>query len=289
MFYITKTNLILLVAIAIAVQAITITPASAQSAANVSSDSNVAINGYDPVAFFTMKKPVNGDFNTTSTHEGATYFCANREHKTIFDANPVKYAPQFGGYCAFGVSVGALLPVDINTWQVRNDKLYLNLNPQILEMFNKDIDAHIAKADKNWPALSAKPAGDLVNTSGKSKVAVDGYDPVAFFTMNKPTHGNFQISSQHRGATYFFVNKEHKAMFDGNPEKYAPQYGGFCAFGASVGALFPVDISTWQVRNEKLNLNLNPQILEMFNKDIDAHIAKANTNWPGLVAKNLKK
>lgn len=129
-------------------------------------------------------------------------------------------------------------------------------------------------------------AQDLVNTSGASGVAINGYDPVAFFTDKKPVNGNFKITAQHRGATYFFASEEHKAMFTQNPDKYAPQCGGFCAFGVSVGALFPVDINTWQVRNDKLYLNLNPAILGMFNSDIDKNIGNAMKNWPGLVNKN---
>ncbi|MCR9197688.1 MAG: hypothetical protein NXI04_03495 [Planctomycetaceae bacterium] len=294
---------LLLLAIVIGSQVMNTHSARAQ-AVNISGHSKVAISGYDPVAFFTQKKPVHGDFQITSTHKRATYFFASKQHKAMFDSNPTKYAPQCGGYCAFGVSVGALFPVDVNTWQVRNDRLYLNLNPQILKMFNKDIDANIAKAEQNWPDLAARAAKDandandandgaeksrdLVNTSGRSRVAMSGCDPVAFFTMKKPVHGDFQITSRHGGAIYFFASKQHKAMFDGNPTKYAPQCGGYCAFGVSVGALFPVDINTWQVRNDKLYLNLNPQILKMFNSNIDTNIDKADRNWPGLVAKHAR-
>ncbi|MEP3482307.1 MAG: YHS domain-containing (seleno)protein [Fuerstiella sp.] len=135
---------------------------------------------------------------------------------------------------------------------------------------------------------SSASAADLVNTSGASGVAINGYDPVAFFTDKKPVNGNFQIAAKHRGATYFFASEAHKAMFQKNPDKYAPQCGGYCAFGVSVGALFPVDINTWQVRDNKLYLNLNPGILKMFNQDIDSNIAKAAKNWPGLAAKHGK-
>lgn len=138
-------------------------------------------------------------------------------------------------------------------------------------------------------ATASATAADLVNVSGASGVAINGYDPVAFFTDKKPVNGNFQISATHRGATYFFASEQHKKLFTGNPDKYAPQCGGYCAFGVSVGALFPVDIRTWQVRNGKLYLNLNPDILKMFNKDLDGNIAKANKNWPGLVKKNTKQ
>jgi YHS domain-containing protein len=131
-------------------------------------------------------------------------------------------------------------------------------------------------------------AGDLVNVSGASKIAVAGYDPVAFFTDAKPVNGSPSISAEHRGAIYFFATEDHKQLFTADPEKYVPQCGGFCAFGVSVGALFPVDISTWQVRDGKLYLNLNQDILKKFNADFAGNVAKAEKNWPGLVKKNAK-
>src|SRR5664279_980063 len=110
-------------------------------------------------------------------------------------------------------------------------------------------------------------AGDLVNVSGASKVAVSGFDPVAFFTDAKPLNGSPSISAEHQGATYFFTSEEHKKLFAADPAKYAPQFGGFCAFGVALDKLFPVDISTWQVRDGKLYLNLNQGILKKFNGD----------------------
>ena len=136
-------------------------------------------------------------------------------------------------------------------------------------------------------AVSAHTA-DLVNVSGASNIAVGGYDTVAFFTDNKPVNGDPGISAIYQGATYIFASKEHKQLFEAAPEKYAPQCGGYCAFGVSVGALFPVDISTWQIRNGKLYLNLNKTILKKFNTDFDANVAKAEKNWPGLVTKHGK-
>ena len=129
-------------------------------------------------------------------------------------------------------------------------------------------------------------AGELVNVAGASGIALNGYDPVAFFTDGKPVNGDPGVTSTHKGATYFFASKAHKAAFEADPEKYAPQYGGYCAYGAALGALFPVDISTWQVRNGKLYLNLNPAIAKEFNKNPEGNIAKAEKNWPGLVKKH---
>ena len=126
----------------------------------------------------------------------------------------------------------------------------------------------------------------LVNTSGATKVALNGFDPVSFFTDENPANGNFEITGEHKGATYYFTSEEHKSMFEANPDKYVPQNGGFCTFGVSVGALFPVDITTAQVYKGKLYANLNKDILEMFEKDKDEAIAKAAKNWPGLHEKN---
>ena len=127
-------------------------------------------------------------------------------------------------------------------------------------------------------------AGELVNVAGASGIAVSGYDTVAFFTDHKPVHGDPGIKTTYQDATYIFASKEHLALFEAAPAQYVPQYGGYCAFGVSVGALFPVDISTWQVRDGKLYLNLNPAVLTIFNKDFGANVAKAESNWPGLVA-----
>ena len=131
-------------------------------------------------------------------------------------------------------------------------------------------------------------AGDLVNVSGASKAAVSGYDTVAFFTDSKAVNGSPFISAEYQGATYFFATEEHKKLFTDSPGKYAPQFGGFCAFGVAIDKLFPVDITTWQVRNEKLYLNLNQGILKKFNADFEGNVAKADKNWPGLVVKNGK-
>jgi YHS domain-containing protein len=130
--------------------------AAAGELVNVSGASNIAVGGYDTVAFFTDKKAVNGDPGISATYQGATYIFASKEHKELFASAPEKYDPQCGGYCAFGVSVGALFPVEISTWQVRNGKLYLNLNKSILRKFNSDFESNVAKADKNWPTLVEK-------------------------------------------------------------------------------------------------------------------------------------
>jgi YHS domain-containing protein len=123
---------------------------------NVSGASSIAVNGYDPVAFFTDATPVNGSPFITAEYEGAVYLFASEEHKKLFSENPDKFAPQFGGFCAYGVGLDQLFPIDINTWQVRDNKLYLNLNSAILKEFNADFSGNIDRAAKNWPGLIGK-------------------------------------------------------------------------------------------------------------------------------------
>jgi YHS domain-containing protein len=131
-------------------------------------------------------------------------------------------------------------------------------------------------------------AGELVNVSGASKIALSGYDPVAFFVDGKPVNGSPFISAEDLGATYLFASEEHRKLFSENPAKYTPQFGGFCAYGVALGKPFPVDINTWQVRDGKLYLNLNADILKKFNADFGGNLAKAEQNWPELVKKSGK-
>lgn len=131
-------------------------------------------------------------------------------------------------------------------------------------------------------------AGELVNVSGASRTALGGYDPVAFFTDSKPVNGSPSITASHQGATYFFASEEHKKLFTENPDHYAPQFGGYCAYGVGLDKLFPVDIKTWQIRDGKLYLNLNSDVLKKFNADFEGNVAKADKNWPGLVQQHGK-
>ena len=126
---------------------------------NVSGMTNVALNGYDPVTFFgddtnnQQGKPTNGNFEITAEHDGAKYFFCNQDNKKLFEANPTKYVPQMGGFCAYGVAQGAVFPVDLATAQVYKGKLYINLNPDIQALFNQDLDKNIKKAEQNWVKL----------------------------------------------------------------------------------------------------------------------------------------
>ena len=111
--------------------------------------------GYDVVSYFTDNKPTLGSDKYTAEYGGVKWQFASREHRDLFDANPAKYAPQYGGFCSWGVANGKLFDVDpVNGWKVVDGKLYLNFNGDINTTFAKDARGFITRADKHWPTLN---------------------------------------------------------------------------------------------------------------------------------------
>jgi hypothetical protein len=120
-----------------------------------------ALEGHDPVAYFTKGEAIRGDGIILSRHEGLTYLFANKEDKELFDKNPSKYAPQFGGWCAFGASVGKKFHSDPNAFVIEDGKLYVNVNQDILKKFKADLKENIEKAENNWKSIGSKSEESL--------------------------------------------------------------------------------------------------------------------------------
>lgn len=133
-------------------------------------------------------------------------------------------------------------------------------------------------------ATSALAAGVDVNAS-TTGLALQGYDPVAYFTDGEATPGNWKITATYKDATYRFASEEHKAKFEANPEAYAPQYGGFCAFGAAMGFKFDGDPNQWKIVDGELFLNLSKDVQERWETDIAGYVEKADANWVEIVDK----
>ena len=119
-----------------------------------------AVEGTDVVAYFTQGEAVAGSRDYTHEWSGATWRFASAEHRDLFAANPEKYAPQYGGFCAYAVSQGATAGIDPEAWTIHEGRLYLNLNPAIQARWEKDIPGFIAKADGHWPRLSGGARGE---------------------------------------------------------------------------------------------------------------------------------
>jgi len=127
-------------------------------------------------------------------------------------------------------------------------------------------------------------AKDLKNVD-KSGLALQGYDPVAYFTQNQPVKGSQQFQSSHNGATYHFASAENKKLFDASPAKYEPQFGGYCAYGTSKNKTVPIKPSAFQIVDGRLLLQYDEDVRDTFNKDTRGNLTKADGNWPGLVEK----
>ena len=121
---------------------------------NVDRD-GVILDGYDPVAFFTDNKPVEGVAGIQSTYHGAIYRFASSAHKALFDQDPMKYEPQFGAFCAYAVSQGRTAPIDVSTFSIVNGRLVIQHNSRAVRLWNEDVQGNLKKADKYWPAVAA--------------------------------------------------------------------------------------------------------------------------------------
>ena len=113
----------------------------------------IAIKGYDPVAYFLQQKPVEGKDEFSYDWSGSKWKFASQADMDSFKMAPQKYCPQYGGYCAYGLSENHKSPADPNAWTIIDNKLYLNYNRQVKEMWMKNSATRIEAADKNWPAL----------------------------------------------------------------------------------------------------------------------------------------
>ena len=129
------------------------------------------------------------------------------------------------------------------------------------------------------PALAASP--DIFAIDG---VAIRGADPVAFFTDGAATQGKSENALMWRGAYWHFASPENRALFEADPTAYAPQYGGYCAYAMSKGAVATSVPEAWTVYEGKLYLNYSTPVRGIWSQDIPGNIAKADSHWPGILA-----
>ncbi|MEN9220902.1 MAG: YHS domain-containing (seleno)protein [Thermostichus sp. BF3_bins_97] len=128
-------------------------------------------------------------------------------------------------------------------------------------------------------ASSQGSPGPFFATDG---LALRGYDPVAYFIETKPVQGSPEHEWEWGGVTWRFANADNLERFQNNPERFAPQYGGFCAWAVANNYLYPVDPFAWKIVDDKLYLNANQRVQRNWERDIPGFIEKADLNWPGL-------
>jgi len=139
--------------ILVLIAAILVSPAALAQKPTVFSDREGAIRGHDPVAYFDRKGPVKGSKQFSHSWGGATWYFTGAENRDKFAADPERFAPRYGGYCAYAVSQGYTADIDPAAWSIVDGKLFLNYSLSVRERWNRDIPGHIRKADANWPAV----------------------------------------------------------------------------------------------------------------------------------------
>ncbi|MGL4281219.1 MAG: YHS domain-containing (seleno)protein [Albidovulum sp.] len=155
-------QLILAPALAMALATAALAPAAFAGEYDVNvTTTGLALRGYDPVSYFAEGGPVPGAFDITAEYEGATYRFASQEHADMFKADPAKYLPQFGGYCAFGAAMGKKFDGDPTVWKVVDGKLYLNLAKPVQAKWDADQAGLISQAAMKWDGIKDTPAAEL--------------------------------------------------------------------------------------------------------------------------------
>ncbi len=134
------------------------------------------------------------------------------------------------------------------------------------------------------PAGTEQASAPTYAVFAEDGIAISGADPVAYFTANEYTPGSNEFTYDWEGATWQFASAENRDLFAANPEDYAPQYGGFCAYAVSQGNTAPIEPTAWKIVDGKLYLNYNDKIQKRWSKDIPGYITQADQNWPGVLA-----
>lgn len=256
-------------------------------------DKGVILDGYDAVAFFTDNKPVMGDAAFQFKYQDAIYYFASQQHLDMFKSDPEKYKPQFGGWCAYAVSLGRIAPINVNTFSIIDNRLVIQHNDRAVKGWNKDVAGNLSKADKYWPKVSTKHGAQIttdeekgfLNNVDKDGVILQGYDAVAYFTDNKAVMGDAKFSARYNGATYWFASEAHAGMFKDHPEMFAPVYGAFCGYAMSLNKLRPINPEIFDVINGRLILQHSKDAYDKFHDGLNENITKADGYWPKKVAK----
>ena len=128
----------------------------------------VAVKGYDPVAYFTEAKPIRGNPQISCSWKGAKWYFSSNQNRAAFGHDPEKYAPQFGGYCAFAMSKGNIADIRPNQWNVVDAKLYLNNNAFARALWNSNRAAKIKSGNANWKIMPRKPLPSAIKEGGSS-------------------------------------------------------------------------------------------------------------------------
>lgn len=277
-----------------------------RNVAEYSLDANrLAVQGYDPVAYFEIggSKPTKGKSSITHEHGGAVYRFATEAHRELFVGSPATYEPSFGGWCSFAMSKNMKKKVDPAAFRVTRGRLLLFSDTDYVEFDDDWVPKEhklLRIADDNWKAMSGESprTADLstwrkyneFNLSDDS-LAIEGYDPVAYFPEGggKVKKGDKKITLRHAGVLYRFASKKHRDLFAADPGKYEPVHGGWCSYAMGAeGSKVEVDPEAFRLTDGQLHLFYNSWLTDTrddWDEDTASLKRKADKAWSELLKK----
>jgi len=231
-----------------------------------------ALNGYCPTAYLVQGKAVKGDPAFQSTYQGEVYYLSSAEAKASFDADPVKFVPQFGGLCttALGGTYGNRFLGEPDVYEVHDGKVYLFSSDRAKRAFVGEPRVFIVRAQEIF-----------------HKPAFNGFCPVTYREQQTGARGSEAFPYVYRQFTMYFADEAKRKAFIADPEKYFPQYEGFCAKGVADGRRYYADPSLFVVYNGRTYLFYEEKSRQEFMNDPDPIVKQADANWPALRIEGL--
>lgn len=271
----------------------------------------VAIGGYDSVAYFEGR-PAKGTDAFEHHWAGRVWRFATAQHRDAFAADPNRYAPQNDGTCAFAAAVGKTGPTapvgSPIVWTVAGGKLYLSSNRIAHTLWHllfgpkglffrwiggivlllavllgaSAIFAEASLPTGDQPGATLEEAHPWLGpvSEGSEGIAIQGYDPVAYFVQSEAVKGSGTYSTDWNGSTWHFASAENLAVFEGDPEAYAPQFGGHCSFAAGLGQQVEGSPTQWRIVDGRLFLNANAAAALLW-RALPGRGPAAYANWSG--------
>jgi YHS domain-containing protein len=255
-------------------------PADADGAKLLATDANhIAIQGYDPVGYFTDGRAIKGSEEYEYSWDDARWRFTSAAHRDLFAADPDRYMPQYGGYCAGAMESGVLTPADPRNWVIVDGKLYMFRSKAPKEETANDIskaDAHWSEAEKHWAARQLAEQQQAVQ---ERTVGIGGYDAVAYFTEGRAVKGRSDFEFVLEGRIWYFASADDRDLFAADPDRYRPQYGGSSTMALSWGQDVPGNPEIWNIISGKLYFNHSALAAERMMLDSASAVSKADATW----------
>ena len=258
----------------------------------------LGLEGYDPVAYFPEYggKAKKGEKDITLAHRGVTYRFTSEKNREAFQADPNRFEPTYGGWCAWAMAEGKgdKVDPDESSFTIEDGRLYLFYDGFFADTRKKwhkggGAPELAPQADENWTRMSgerppAKDSGrDLRHWNLEQGLALAGYDPTAYFESQGAMPGDPERARRHEGVTYRFRTDASLAAFVKDPARFEPAYGGWCAYAMSKGKKVAIDPEAFLVEDGRLLLFKSKGVRELWLSEGPASLRQAaDVTWNGL-------